>query len=195
MSEYEPQEREALRKLFCGGLDRDTTDETFRAHFDEFGHIVDLIIIRDKATQVSKGFGFVTFDHSDAVAAALDKRPHVIDGKTVEIKRAIPREENNATAHQRTKKLFFGGLPSNTTAEDLTNYIHDTYAGHGQVEKCDLIIDKDTGKVKGYAFVEVSNEDLTDLIIIKDPKPMVCGKQIEIKKCDDRARGGGRGGK
>ncbi|XP_065068105.1 heterogeneous nuclear ribonucleoprotein 87F-like [Rhopilema esculentum] len=187
-------EKEALRKLFVGGLDRNTSDETFRQHFEKYGNIVDLVIIRDKNTQESKGFGFVTFDSSFAVKEALDNRPHVIDERTVEVKRAIPREDNTQTAHQRTKKLFIGGLPANITEDDITNYIHENYAVHGRVEKCDLIRNKETNEVKGFGFLELDNEDMADVIIITEPKPIVAGKKIEIKKCEERGAGGGRGG-
>eukprot|EP00794_Sanderia_malayensis_P015916 gene15916-17516_t len=188
-------EKEALRKLFCGGLDRNTTDETFRQHFERFGNIVDLVIIRDKNTQESKGFGFVTYDSSGGVGEALAARPHEIDGRTVEIKRAIPREDNTETAHQRTKKLFIGGLPSHVTENDITSYLNETYEGQGNVVKCELIRNKETNEVRGFGFLEVSSEDLSDLIIIKDPKPVICGKRVEIKKCEDRNQPGGRSGR
>ena len=182
-------EKEALRKLFVGGLDRNTSDETFRQHFEKYGNIVDLVIIRDKNTQESKGFGFVTFDSSFAVKEALDNRPHVIDERTVEVKRAIPREDNTQTAHQRTKKLFIGGLPANITEDDIINYIHENYSVHGTVEKCDLIRNKETNEVKGFGFLELDNEDMADVIIITEPKPIVAGKKIEIKKCEERGAG------
>jgi len=193
MSENCCPEKEALRKLFCGGLDRNTTDETFRGHFEQFGNIVDLVIIRDKHTQASKGFGFVTYDSSEGVLEALNARPHNIDGRTVEIKRAIPRDENTETAHQRTKKLFVGGLPGHCTDEDIKTYFEENYEGKGEILKVDLIRNKDTNELRGFGFIEVSSEDFTDLIIITDPKPVIAGKKIEVKKCEDRGSGGGGG--
>lgn len=182
-------EKEALRKLFAGGLDRNTSDETFRQHFEQFGVIVDLVIIRDKNSQQSKGFGFVTYDHSEAVKNALDARPHIIDGRNVEVKRAIPREENTASAHQRTKKLFIGGLPVNITEDEIINYLNTTYESHGSVKKCEVIRNKETGEVRGFGFLEVSTEDMADLIIIKEAKPTIAGKKVEIKKCEDKGAG------
>merc|ERR1719350_651058 len=44
-------------------------------------------------TKRSRGFGFVTFAQEDQVDACQNARPHTIDGKTVETKRATPREE------------------------------------------------------------------------------------------------------
>ena len=45
----------------------------------------------DPYTKRSRGFGFVTYADSQMVDEAMSQRPHVIDGRTVEPKRAIPR--------------------------------------------------------------------------------------------------------
>ena len=178
--------KEGLRKIFVGGLNRGTADETFRDYFEQFGTIVDFVVIKDSNTKKSKGFGFVTYDCVEAADNALAARPHTLDGWEVDIKRAIPREQNTDTAHQRTKKLFVGGLPTKATEDDIINYFHNTYPGKGTVEKCDLVKNKTTGASRGFAFLEMSNEDFTDLIIIDDSTPSICGKQVEIKKAEDR---------
>eukprot|EP00794_Sanderia_malayensis_P002495 gene2495-2874_t len=87
-------------------LHRNTTDDTLRQYFEQFGNIVDVVIIRDQKTKESKCFGFITYDHSICVLQALASQPHVIDGRTVDVKRAIPRENKTETAHERTRKLF-----------------------------------------------------------------------------------------
>lgn len=51
-------------------------------------------------------FGFVTYEQSDAVKRCMDNRPHNIDGREVEAKLAVPKEEsNNPQATARTKKV------------------------------------------------------------------------------------------
>ena len=50
------------------------------------------IVIRDPATKHSRGFGFVTFSTIKQAECAMDSRPHTINGKVVDPKRAIPRE-------------------------------------------------------------------------------------------------------
>lgn len=86
------EEPEQFRKLFIGGLDYKTTEDTLRAHFAQWGEIVDCVVMRDPQTKRSRGFGFITFSKSTMVDAAQSARPHKVDGREVEPKRAVPRE-------------------------------------------------------------------------------------------------------
>ena len=55
-----PKEPEQLRKLFIGGLSFETTDESLRSHFEQWGTLTDCVVMRDPSTKRSRGFGFVT---------------------------------------------------------------------------------------------------------------------------------------
>ena len=50
-------------KLFVGGLPYHTTDDTLKAHFDQYGEIEEAVVITDRVTNKSKGYGFVSFLH------------------------------------------------------------------------------------------------------------------------------------
>lgn len=59
------------KKLYVGNLPYSLTTEDLRNLFAEFGTIVDVTVIMDRATNRSKGFGFVEFDSEDAAQAAI----------------------------------------------------------------------------------------------------------------------------
>ncbi|MED6144254.1 hypothetical protein PIB30_118027 [Stylosanthes scabra] len=68
-------------KLFVGGLAWETPTEELRKYFEQFGDILEAVIITDKNTGKSKGYGFVTFrDQESARRACADPNP-VIDGR------------------------------------------------------------------------------------------------------------------
>ncbi|XP_057533445.1 probable RNA-binding protein ARP1 isoform X1 [Amaranthus tricolor] len=68
-------------KVFVGGLAWETPTERMRAYFEQFGEILEAVIITDKNTSKSKGYGFVTFrDPAAATRACLDANP-MIDGR------------------------------------------------------------------------------------------------------------------
>lgn len=66
-----PPSRNEAKKLFVGGLHADVDDKEFCATFGKFGNVVDGIVMVDRVTQRSRGFGFVTFDSEEAVRAVL----------------------------------------------------------------------------------------------------------------------------
>lgn len=84
-------EPEHLRKLFIGGLDYKTTDETLKSHFEKWGEVVDVVVMKDPKTKRSRGFGFITYAKAHMVDDAQANRPHKVDNRTVEPKRAVPR--------------------------------------------------------------------------------------------------------
>lgn len=50
------------KKIFVGGLAPSVTEQDFRGYFEEFGKITDAVVMIDRDTQRSRGFGFITFD-------------------------------------------------------------------------------------------------------------------------------------
>ncbi|GLJ26630.1 hypothetical protein SUGI_0517730 [Cryptomeria japonica] len=70
-----------LTKVFVGGLAWETQRDTMRRYFEQFGDILEAVVITDKNTGRSKGYGFVTFrDPEAARRACMDPSP-VIDGR------------------------------------------------------------------------------------------------------------------
>ncbi|KAH9615529.1 hypothetical protein KSS87_022347 [Heliosperma pusillum] len=80
-------------KLFVGGISRDTSDVTLRDHFSKYGVVSYSVIAKDRITGLPRGFGFITFSDPSSLNNALLHSHHLINGRTVEVKRAIPRKE------------------------------------------------------------------------------------------------------
>lgn len=80
------------KKIFVGGLPSTVTEADFKRYFDQFGTITDVVVMYDHNTQRPRGFGFITYDSEEAVERALVKTFHELNGKLVEVKRAVPKE-------------------------------------------------------------------------------------------------------
>ena len=91
---HDPKEPEQLRKLFIGGLSFETTDDSLREHFEKWGTLTDCVVMRDPQTKRPRGFGFVTYSCVEEVDAAMCARPQKLDGRVVEPKRAVSREDS-----------------------------------------------------------------------------------------------------
>ncbi|CAB1103031.1 unnamed protein product [Ectocarpus sp. CCAP 1310/34] len=84
-------------KIFVGGLAPTVMMAEFRKYFETFGGVVDAVVMFDRQTQRSRGFGFVTFQE-DAVVHEIMMGTHEINGKMVEVKRAEPKENRSGRA-------------------------------------------------------------------------------------------------
>ncbi|XP_047334684.1 RNA-binding protein 24-like [Impatiens glandulifera] len=68
-------------KVFVGGLAWETQSETLRRHFEQYGEILEAVVITDKHTGRSKGYGFVTFRDPEAAKRACANPSPIIDGR------------------------------------------------------------------------------------------------------------------
>jgi len=170
----------------------ETTDEGFRAHFEQFGEIVDSVVMRDRDTGKSKGFGFVTFKEIEQIDEAQRSRPHHIDGRDVDTKRSMPRDSGES--QKSLTKMFIGGMKDDTTEEQ----VREVFEPYGEMKSCDIIRDKATGKCKGFGFIEYEDYDSVDRCVLKK-RHELNGKTVEVKKAvpkeemsRDQGMGGGR---
>ncbi|XP_027059470.1 RNA-binding protein Musashi homolog 2-like [Pocillopora damicornis] len=79
-------------KIFVGGLSSNTTEDDLRRFFSAIGKVVHVKLMYDKENSRMRGFGFVTFESSEAVEEACRIHYHDINGKTVEAKKAEQRD-------------------------------------------------------------------------------------------------------
>ncbi|KAG6468275.1 hypothetical protein ZIOFF_072848 [Zingiber officinale] len=96
-----------LTKVFVGGLAWETPTEELHRHFEPFGDILEAVIISDKATGRSKGYGFVTFRDQEAARRAVADPNPVIDGRRANCniasfgrQRTSPRQQVSGRSQQ-----------------------------------------------------------------------------------------------
>ena len=81
-------------KVFVGGIPPSVDRDELKAIFEEFGPVVDAIVMVDQVTNRSRCFGFVTFENgSDGAQRSIEKQPLNVQGRSVEVKLATPKAE------------------------------------------------------------------------------------------------------
>ncbi len=81
------------KKLFVGNLSWGTSDEDLRKAFAPYGDIEDAVVLKDRDTGRSRGFGFVTFvNDSDAESAVSSMNEADIGGRNIVVNEARPPE-------------------------------------------------------------------------------------------------------
>ena len=126
------------RELFVGGFDKWLTDKQLKQYFEQFGSVTDWIVMRNKRSLGSQGYGFVTFQEPQMMENCLNSQPHLLNGRTLclrkrrkatENPRADPREEKEEKEKKEEKeekeddkKLFVSGLDPRVRKDDLKEY-------------------------------------------------------------------------
>jgi cold-inducible RNA-binding protein len=93
------------------------------------------------------------------------------------------------------KKLYVGNLPFSATDESL----QEMFAQSGSVTSAKIIMDRDTGRSKGFGFVEMASDEEASDAIQRLNGQSVGGRAITVAEArpvtprDDRGGGGGRG--
>ncbi|KAJ7057818.1 hypothetical protein C8F01DRAFT_1151166 [Mycena amicta] len=62
-----------MSKLYIGNLSYDVDDNALHEAFSKYGQVTDHIVMKDRDTGRSRGYGFVTFEHEEEARKALDK--------------------------------------------------------------------------------------------------------------------------
>lgn len=130
----------------------------------QFGEIDSATIMRDPSGR-SRGFAFLTYSSVSSVNKVMEQVHH-LDGKQVgspcfkghamqtndqiDPKRAIPRAE-----HEKTAKVFVGGLAAGVTSESLKIFLSQ----FGEVHDATVMYDRETNRSKGFAFATFADED------------------------------------
>ncbi len=91
------------------------------------------------------------------------------------------------------QKLFIGGLAFSTSTERL----REVFAAAGQVESAAVVTDRDTGRSRGFGFVEMATAEEAERAITQFNGKDLDGRQLRVEKASPSsgARGGGSSGR
>ncbi|KAH0451541.1 hypothetical protein IEQ34_018840 [Dendrobium chrysotoxum] len=181
-------------KLFIGGISWETTEDRLTDYFSKYGDVLQTVVMRDKISGKPRGFGFVVFADPSIVDRVLQDA-HNIDGRTVEAKRAMSREEQHTVVRSgnsnmarnagggsgggniRTKKIFVGGLPPTLSDSEFREY----FEAFGVVTDVVVMYDQNTQRPRGFGFVSFDSEDSVDRVVQKQFHDLG-GKAVEVKR-------------
>lgn len=185
MSQLQQQQQDAkqikadlsrdINKMFIGGLNWETTEDNLREYFSKYGAVIEVKIMRDGTTGRSRGFGFLSFADASSVDEVV-KTQHILDGKVIDPKRAIPREEQD-----KTGKIFVGGIGPDVRPREFEEF----FSQWGSIIDAQLMLDKDTGRSRGFGFITYDSPDAVDRVC-QNKFIEFKGKRIEIKRAEPR---------
>uniref|UniRef100_A0A8C5LWK7 RRM domain-containing protein n=1 Tax=Leptobrachium leishanense TaxID=445787 RepID=A0A8C5LWK7_9ANUR len=92
-------------KLFVGGLNFETTDRCLQDLFSKYGTVLDACVVKDRETNRSRGFGFVTFESPDDAKDAMQ----ALNGKSVDGRQIRVDQAGKSSGERRGGRGGSGG--------------------------------------------------------------------------------------
>ncbi|KAL0001452.1 hypothetical protein SO802_015233 [Lithocarpus litseifolius] len=178
------------RKLFIRGLGWDTTTEGLRSLFSSYGELEEAVVILDKQTGKSKGYGFVTFKHVDGALLALKEPSKRIDGRVTVTQLAAAGNSSSTTnsTDVSSRKIYVWEVPHDMSPDKLLSH----FMSYGEIEEGPLGFDRFTGKSKGFALFVYKNPEGAQAALA-NPLKIIDGKQLNCKLANVDGKKGKQG--
>jgi len=140
---------DSFARYFIPGLPENVTDEELRSHFGRYGTVLDVAVVKQKGTEKSRGFGYVTMQDATSREQILTDR-HEFDGRSVPVMLT-----KDSLAGTDVKKVHLGKLDPRISAET----IRDVFSTFGTILDVHTPKDPMTGERKNFGFVTFSSEE------------------------------------
>ena len=186
--------------------------------FGEFGPVTDVFLPMERGTSRPRGFGFVTMGNRASAESAIAKMDQAqLDGRTLRVNESKPRGEGPAdrggpgggggggpgmergfgpggmggfnASNRPEVKLYVGNLSFDTPEET----VRKLFENEGQVVDCFLPTDRDTGRVRGFAFVTMVAADAEKACRNLNGYELD-GRPLRVNEAQPKGMGGGGGG-
>jgi RNA recognition motif-containing protein len=110
-------------KIFVGGLSWQTTEESLQFHFEQYGSVEKVDLMRDRNTGDPRGFAFIVFRDPSTIDLIMNEDKHEINHKIVDVKRAQARGQAPPSIH--------GGSSEIPQSNDNNHSQNNNNNGHG----------------------------------------------------------------
>uniref|UniRef100_A0A8I5NA94 RNA-binding protein 3 n=1 Tax=Papio anubis TaxID=9555 RepID=A0A8I5NA94_PAPAN len=158
-------------KLFVGGLNFNTDEQALEDHFSSFGPISEVVVVKDRETQRSRGFGFITFTNPEHASVAMGAmNGESLDGRQIRVahagKSARGTRGGGFGAHGRGRSYSRETTVVMTaTQEEITETIMTSEMRHARNVDTQGIISDPGSSFQMAVFIKVFGAALKHLIL------------------------------
>eukprot|EP00249_Psilotum_nudum_P017751 c26473_g1_i1 orf=520-1824(+) len=147
------------QKLVVLGIPWDVDTDGLRQYMSKYGAIDDIIVMKERGTGRSRGFGYVTFSSSESAEKALATK-HVLNGRLLEVKVATPKEDMKRPTKKITR-IFVAKIASHVNEEMFRSY----FEKFGTI--IDIYMPKEQGSKshRGIGFITYENSESVDKVM------------------------------
>lgn len=187
--------------VFVGQLSWAVDDARLASEFADCGEVLSAHVQLDRNTGRSRGFGYINFSTPEAAQKALTYAGKEIDGRPINVDLSTPKPTEDRQ-NDRAKKfgdstsspsqtLFVGNLSFDAT-EDV---VWEFFGEHAPVKSVRLPTDRETGRPKGFGYVEFESLDGATTAFEAASGAEIAGRMIRLDYSQPRDASGGGGGR
>ncbi|KAL6993754.1 hypothetical protein U1Q18_011870 [Sarracenia purpurea var. burkii] len=183
------------RKLVVLGIPWDIDTDGLRDYMSKFGDLEDCIVMKERSTGRSRGFGYVTFASVEDAKNALSSE-HLLGNRMLEVKIATPKEEMRAPSKKVTR-IFVARIPPSVTESAFRSYFEQ----YGEITDLYMPKDPNTKGHRGIGFITYANAESVDNLMAENHElggstivvDRATPKEEEFRPVSRMAQGGGYG--
>lgn len=143
-------------KIYVGNIRYETSKDELSEFFSQFGTVDNVFLPTDRETGEARGFAFLSMPEDDGMKAIEATDGTEFQGRILNVNKSLPRGQK---APRRNKgydetKVYVGNLSFDTE----TDALRDMFEEYGYVRDVYIPVDRDTGRPRGFAFVNMDNE-------------------------------------
>ncbi|KAF3645905.1 31 kDa ribonucleoprotein, chloroplastic [Capsicum annuum] len=186
--EEEYQEPPEDAKLFVGNLPYDIDSEGLAQLFQQAGVVEIAEVIYNRETDRSRGFGFVTMSTvEEAEKAVVLYNRYDLNGRLLTVNKAARRgtqPERPPRTFQPNYRIYVGNIPWDVDDARL----EQVFSEHGKVISARVVIDRESGRSRGFGFVTMSSESEMSEAIANLDGQTLDGRTIRVNAAEERPR-------
>ncbi|OEL26233.1 Heterogeneous nuclear ribonucleoprotein 1 [Dichanthelium oligosanthes] len=147
-------------KLVVLGIPWDVDTEGLREYMAKFGPLDDCVVMKERSSGRSRGFGYVTFSSADDAKNVLECE-HVLGSRTLEVKIATPKEEMKSQGSKKATRIFVARIPQSVDESMFRRH----FEAFGEI--LDLYMPKEHGSKghRGIGFITFQSAESVDSIM------------------------------
>ena len=175
--------KSGVGNIFVNGLAKSIDNKQLYDTFSMFGNILSCKVAMN-AKRDSLGYGFVHYESQESAEQAIARVDgKVIAGEKVRVEAFKARKERSVGRSFNYTNVFVKNLPDEWTQTDLEK----AFSVYGQITSCVLSVDKDTGKSRGFGFINFSTaEEATAAVDGGEKMEVEGGKKLYVSRAQKK---------
>lgn len=175
------------RKLVVLGIPWDIDTDGLRQYMSKYGTLDDVVVMKERRSGRSRGFGYVTFSTAESSEKALASK-HILNGRLLEVKVATPKEDMKAPPKKITR-IFVARIPSKVSEEAFRRYFEE----FGTIT--DLYMPKERGAKSHRGIGFITYEDSESVAKVMAETHEIGGSTVAVDEAAPKEEGGKPSGK